>query len=170
VRTASSARALATMGKVVQGLAGLLLTLGITACSDVPEGPPAISDLAGTYVLTDQSVEFLVSAMGDKSAPKSTLRLDADGRVSVQGMPAVYTRGDVEGRWAAESGSGTWKIDKTERGYGIELHIDAGGTMRPAYYSATSILLKGRRAPYTIEFNIGDPDMNYSVEYGLHGS
>ena len=159
------------MRKVIGASALAIELLAVAACSDAPNHIPTVDSVAGSYVLTAHSGEFLVEHMGYQRVPQSIIVLGSEGSLTVQDLPAVYAIDDLRGRGRVVSGRGSWKVDDTPEGYGVELRIAKGGTMPHAVYSATSILLKGARPPYTIEFSIGDPDMRQFITYSKkHGA
>lgn len=158
---------------MLQVVRAILLTLplaGLAGCDDVPDKAPTTVEVAGSYVLADDSARFLVRKMGYATAPNSSLILGSDGTLAVQNIPAVYPLGEVAGRGLVSSGTGTWLVKRSTDGYGVELTIEAGGTMPRAIYSSTSMLLKGHAPPYVIEFLIGDPDSGQSMKFVKNGA
>jgi hypothetical protein len=80
-------------------------------------------------------------------------------------MPDAYIDGHGLGKGGSVSGRGTWELESTHSGYGVIFNIADGGTMPKSLYSGTSILIKGRKPPYRIEVQLGDPDSRESITF-----
>jgi hypothetical protein len=97
--------------------------------------------------------------------PDSTIEVVADGSVKIKDLPDAYVDGFGRGAGGFVSGSGTWLMERSNEGFGLELTMRPGGTMPQAIYSSTSIRLKGRDPPYHIELTLCDPDTRRHLEF-----
>jgi hypothetical protein len=125
--------------------------------------------VAGVYTLSEESKAFLISQKNYKSVPPSSVTLTSDGSVTIESLPDAYVDGFGRGNGRFLRGQGKWELKTTDFGYGITLTIAGGGTLPPAIYHGSSILLRGRQAPYRIAFQLGDPDSRESISYEKHG-
>ncbi len=123
---------------------------------------PRQAEIVGTYALSRESSDFLAREKHYVSTPRSFIELRANGEVFVEGMPDCYVM-DPPTKHSFLAGRGTWQIETTDFGYGVTLDIVAGGSLEPGIYHASSILLKGKVAPFKLQVGIGDPDNHESL-------
>jgi hypothetical protein len=143
----------------------LALIAFLGGCADGPSSAPSVEELAGSYRLDKESQVFLRDKRGYNSIPLSILRLHRDGSVAATSIPDAYLDGYGKGSGHFVSGVGRWNVEKTSFGYGVTLEIARGGSMPPGIYHASSIHLRGQRAPYRIEMLLGDPDSRETLTY-----
>lgn len=149
---------------------GFIAMLLVYSCDRSPGELPSIEDMAGTYYLSEESRGFLLNSKGYKSIPKSEITLGENGFVTIAGLPDCYTSSFGEGGGKYLSGRGKWELEPLSRGYGVTLTIEEGGSMKRGIYHGGSIEIIGKRAPYSLEFGIGDPDSGQSIAYERIGS
>jgi hypothetical protein len=158
------------MHKTARALALITSLSVLSACSDRPSSPPDVTDLVGTYELTQRSRDFLRTEKSFEASPQSLSRRLADRNVLLEDIPDVYINPFGESKGASVSGRGTWEIEDDGYDYGLTLSISAGGSMPRAIYHGSSILIRGRTPPYRIEMILGDPDSNEWLIYERHES
>lgn len=143
----------------------LTALLALAGCNPVPNEKPEVSTLVGTYQISSESKKFLEQEKAYRSIPDSQVTLRGDGTASVNSLPDCYVNGFGDGSGQYLNGQGRWKIEQTDPGYGVTLTIAEGGTMKAGIYHGSSILIKHRAPPFTLEFGIGDPDQDEYIVY-----
>lgn len=140
--------------------------VAIAACSDSPTRAPTAQELAGAYVLSGPSASYLTQKKGYSALPRVEIDVATENSVKVRNMPDAYVDGFGRGSGRFLSGAGHWNVEALDRnGYGLTLLIEGDGTMAPGVYHGSSIAIRGRRAPYRLEVQLGDPDNNESITF-----
>ena len=132
----------------------------ISGCADGRASAPGKADVAGVYTLSEKSGIFLTRIRHYVSVPRSFIDLHSDGKAVVEGMPDCYLIDFDAKQGSFLSGHGTWQIEATDFGYGVTLDIAPGGSLPAGIYHASTLLLKGKAAPFALQVGIGDPDSN----------
>jgi hypothetical protein len=133
-----------------------------SACDQILVREPRVEDLAGRYVITQESREFLKKDKGYASVPDATIELRADRTITLRDMPdCVVDDFDYAHRFL--SGHGTWTLEKAFVGYGLDLIIAKGETFPEGGYSGPWVTIRRRSAPYELELTIGDPDSGQTI-------
>ena len=143
----------------------LLLALFQVACDEVLMRQPTTADLVGVYHLTDSSRAFLFGYKHYSSVPDSRIEIARDMRIDIRDLPdcADDGFGDSHGRFL--SGHGSWELRQRFPGYGLDLRIEDGGTLRPGYYAGPWIRLRRASPPHELEITVGDPDSGEVLRY-----
>jgi len=140
------------------------IVVALAACSEKPFSFPDAQSLAGSYFLSEKSVEFLRREKGYVILPSCQVRIGGDGAASVIQMPDAYVNFG-RGSMGFVSGEGRWKVESADGDYGLEITIDKGGSMAAGIYAANSILIRGHKPPYQLEVQLGDPDSAESLTF-----
>lgn len=143
---------------------GALVMLA-TGCDRVFVAAPREPDLVGVYELTADSENFLREHKGYGSIPVSAIELKSGSIISIRNLPDCAVDGFGRGAGAFLSGNGKWTVDKAFFGYGLNLDIAAGGTMKPGIYAGPWVHIRRRSSPHVLEITVGDPDSGESIQY-----
>lgn len=143
----------------------LIFACSISACDKVFTSEPNASDLVGSYLLTTNSEAFLKERKNYVSVPLSVIELGTNYSVSIENLPDCATNGFGESQGKFLSGEGTWEVEKAFMGYGLNLDIHEGGSLKQGIYAGPWIAIRGRSAPYILEVTIGDPDLGETIRY-----
>jgi hypothetical protein len=139
--------------------------VALMACSDEHESAPTAQELAGSYVLSGRSASYLIHRKGYAVLPHSEIRISVDGTIEIYQMPDAYVDGHGHGSGKFVSGAGRWAVEPINSGYGLTLNIEKGESMEPGVYHGSSILIKGRTAPFRLDVQLGDPDNDESITF-----
>jgi hypothetical protein len=142
----------------------VILLLSISACSE-HSPPPSLTDLPGSYQLSEASARYLQQQKHYAALPPSEIRVNGDKTVTVIAMPDVYIDRRGEGTGGFVSGTGRWEMEQFEDDYGLTLEIDPGGSMPPSIYAGNSVLIVGQAPAYQLQVILGDPDTEESLTF-----
>ena len=149
----------------------LLTALLLTACTSHPSEKPSIAEMVGTYGMDAKSVAMLTNEKGYSTTHVSpSIQLFADGSIAIKDLPDCYTDGFGQGHGKYLQGSGKWEVEKSDFGYGITVTVSPGGSLASGFYHASSIIIVGKKPPYSLRFSIGDPDQDEFIAYARKGS
>jgi predicted small lipoprotein YifL len=143
----------------------LAMVCSLTACNASPKEAPPNEHLAGDYVLSRDSRDFLQEQKSYSTVPESEISLRADGMLSIKNIPDCYVDGFGRSSNKFLSGTGRWEIQQTEAGYGVELTVGDGGSLPRAIYDGSSIEIRNKRPPFALWVSIGDPDERVYLVY-----
>lgn len=126
----------------------------LTACEDPRTAKlPAIADIAGEYQL--KGTNFVEVITKSNYAVASTkLFLVEDGTLRVRDIPDCWI--DLRHRGGLISGSGKWFVKQQGKYCRLDFDFDDLGEKKRFAHSAE---LLGQKVPYSIWFQIGDPDV-----------
>jgi hypothetical protein len=144
--------------------------LTLAACDRAFTQQPKTTDLTGTYQLSKRSKDWLLKRKGYNALPVSEITLGADYSISILNLADCATNGFGHSAGTFVSGKGNWELEKDFVGWGLNLHIDKGGSLREAVYAGPWMGIRGRSAPYRLEIAIGDPDSGETIQYEKKGS
>ena len=144
----------------------LLITLFVVACTSHPSEKPSVAEMVGTYEMDEKSVAMLRSEKGYSTTDRSpSIQLLADGSLVIKDLPDCYTDGFGQSHGKYYQGNGKWKIEESDSGFGVSLAIAPGGSLASGIYHASTIIIVGKKPPYSLWFGIGDPDQDEFITY-----
>jgi len=144
---------------------GVFLMLAFTGCDRVFVATPREPDLVGIYKLTADSENFLREHKAYGPIPVSVIELKSGSIISIRNLPDCAVDGFGEGSGVFLSGDGKWTVDKAFLGYGLNVDIADGGTMKPGIYAGPWVDIRRRSSPHVLEITVGDPDSGESIKY-----
>lgn len=144
---------------------GAFVMLAFAGCDRIFVAAPREPDLVGIYKLTADSESFLREHKGYGAIPDSVIELKSSSIISIRNLPDSAVNGFGVGSGAFVSGNGKWTLDKAFVGYGLNLDIAAGGTMKPGIYAGPWVDIRRRSSPHVLEITVGDPDSGESIHY-----
>lgn len=127
-------------------------------CNEGPVKKPTVSELAGTYALSDSSKKLLEKSRHYSNVHEAKIVIDVGGKIEFRELPdcAIDPFGYGAGKYV--SGNGTLEVESTDWGYGLTSLISESATMGRGYRHASWLLLDGRQAPFRLKVRLGDPD------------
>lgn len=159
-----------TLGALFKiAVAGICLVVLIISVSlpldELVMDRPTVSEMAGTYHLTDGSRDTLGWYYGYDKIPDCEVQLREDGTVSVRNLPRDYS-GQEEPN-ALESFEGTWLIVKDTEGWGYKIEVESSPVGGDVEYFSTEFDLGGAHYPHVLQYSWGDPDEFNELEFTL---
>lgn len=128
--------------------------------SDYTTTKPAVSELVGTYLPTQETVAFL-KTKGNYPADMS-INLAANRMCRLHNLPHGWAAITGKRTNTAESGSGFWSLHKEpEDGFWEVTLGDA--------HEGTSLSLFREKPPYTLHIILGDPDSGEALDFEQQG-
>ena len=126
---------------------------------------PKATDLAGTYTLSDTSLEFLnqQKGYGEGALAASTIVLKPDMTLEMRALPACLFDSFDNRKRRFVSAAAKWEIDGGPLGFALNLDVEESDTIARSRYQRWIHLRYGES--YELEFTIGDPDQGERVRY-----
>lgn len=123
----------------------------------------SMSDLSGTWTITDRSRKYLGPEAGGLAA---TIRLDQSGTFSARELPGSLLDSQATARSRLVTGDGTWKLTARDGRQEIQLVFDAiadPSSDRVPY--GTQLHLWTSRSSVLLFYFEGDPDEGRRIEF-----
>lgn len=144
-----------------------LMVLPGVACQYDPfvheftEVKPSASELVGTYVLDQRSIDMLDSAHR-LPPPASRFILRGDGTFTIQNVPSCW-RTLEECTRQTETAAGRWEVGRDQEWWTVQLTCtDISG--RKTGYGLHS-MIRGDQPPRLLHFTVGDPDAGEALAF-----
>lgn len=119
-----------------------------------PRRKPTQEDIVGVWSPTPACLKWMEEE-GSYRISTHTLTFGQDGTFKMTNMPDWWLNfGSSYGGFY--SGSGTWKIDKVDEEWAIDVHFTSFSSYLNSF--GTTFGLSGRKPPYRIYIGVGDPD------------
>ena len=155
----------------------LLLALVLSGCQCDPhtrEYPaakttpqPRVQDLAGTYLPTPETRDFIKN-QGHYPSAKTFILLSRNGTFRFSNVPDCWHTESGDSRGLFDSGSGRWNVEKSQEWWDVGLDF----TNTAGFHSeqlpnglATFIQLSGQKPPYRLHLTVGDPDGGKALDF-----
>jgi hypothetical protein len=123
---------------------------------------PKLEDLNGKYVLTKESLEYIVKeGRYEVNANRVFVRLLPNGHFKMQNVPDWWLTDFGQSQGCLITGQGDWDVVKQLNRWKLKFEFLAGsGLCLKKYFSGltVSVPIVGDSTPYSLWFYVGNPD------------
>ena len=126
------------------------MVVGCFGADGLPESKPDLEDLVGSWHATDSTREY-IRRLGYESSSHA-IDIRRDGTIEFLNIPDCWRLDYPPGQGSLENGEGTWELELYYSRWVISLYFDN------QINCIWCLSLHGAQPPYTMKFNVGDPD------------